>query len=270
MGRLLTDLAGGLQLGAFSVNRQAEAAVALNRRYRLTFRPQGGYKLALLTRLVFDVPNPEGCSRPVAQVGTLSAATATTYATVASWTVTTGRSGKLLEISADSTDFAKTNWQLTINGVVQFTAFSPRVTFSLPFQGMNNLPAGAIVLLEAASTDGTSITARGLITASECYEYIFQVNIQHGENLVHRDLIITPPVQQQGLDLWLELTNEHPLHLEVTNVNGYGGEVFSAAAELLNTDERRLALARQLLSQVGGFGGRVLAGPVNGQGGPFR
>lgn len=276
MGRLLSDLASGLQLGAFSINRQSQDSAARNRLYQLAFRPTNGYKHALLTRLVFDVTNPEGCSRPVAKAGTLSGATAATYATVASWTVTSGRNGRLLEISADSTDFSKTNWQLVINDVLQFTAFSPRVTFTLPFTAVNRLPSGATVVLQAASTDGTSITARGLITATECFEYIFKVNVQHSRGVVHRDMIITQLLADRGLDLWLELTNDNPLLLEVSNVNGYGGEVFSASADQFNMDEKQLALARRLLTQVGGFGDRPLVdsqplvGAGAGRDAPFR
>lgn len=92
--------------------------------------------------------------------------TSTSYQTVASWTVTSTRTGKLVDISMLSTNYSKTKWQLTIGGVVQFTGLVIDGALTKTYNDLS-LAGGAVVLLEAASSDGSSITADGSITGKE-------------------------------------------------------------------------------------------------------
>ena len=91
---------------------------------------------------------------------------ATTYQTVVSWTVAAGKAGALTEVEMESDTYAKTLWQLTIAGVVKFTDKFIQGPLTLIFPDVN-LAAGAVVLLEAKSSDGTAIVADGTITGKE-------------------------------------------------------------------------------------------------------
>jgi hypothetical protein len=92
--------------------------------------------------------------------------TDTSYKTVVSWTVSTGKLGELKEVSMLSDTYAKTQFKLTIAGVEQFKDKVIQASLTLPF-AENKLSAGDIVLLEAQSTDGTSITVDGSISGRE-------------------------------------------------------------------------------------------------------
>ena len=235
----LLDLVQGSRLAFLSKNRQAEAQVALAENAQLTFSPVSGHKAAIITQLDFAVPSPYLCGRPIARVGSLTTVAAT-YGTVATWTVATGRSGRLTEISLDSNNLAKTNWQLTIGGVQQFTAFNPRSPLSIPFRD-NQLPPGAIALLEAASTDATSVVTYGSIAAQEFFDHLFRVNIQKAGWLFQHDLRVTQELIDHGLPMFAVITSDSPLILEVTNPNGIGNEPFVAIATQYNLiDEKRL------------------------------
>lgn len=235
----LLDLVQGSRLAYLSKNRVAEATVALSRPYRLVFNPATGHHAAIVTQLDFLVPSPYLCGRAISRVGSLTA-TALTYATVATWTVTSGRSGRLAEISLDSTNFSKTNWQLTIGGVQQWTAFNPRSSLAIPFRD-NQLPPDAIVLLEAASTDGTSITAYGSIAGQEFFDHVFSCNIQKPGWLFQDDVPVTQELVDRGLPMFAIITRDSPLVIELTNVNGLGNEPFAASALQYNLlDQKRL------------------------------
>lgn len=91
---------------------------------------------------------------------------ATTYQTVVSWTVPAGKAGVLSEVEMESDTYAKTLWQLTIAGEVEFTNKAIQGPLALIFPNVN-LAAGAVVLLEAKSSDGTAIVADGTITGKE-------------------------------------------------------------------------------------------------------
>lgn len=89
-----------------------------------------------------------------------------TYQTVVSWTVAASRVGNLREVSMISDQLAVTEFRLTINAVVQWTDQIIQAALTIPF-GENGLAAGAIVLLEAQSSDGTAIVVDGSISGTE-------------------------------------------------------------------------------------------------------
>ncbi len=92
--------------------------------------------------------------------------TSTSYQTVASWTVATGKQGILVEILVISTDYTKTLLQITIGDVVYCTDFAPQGAMPIIFETLK-LAAGKIIKVETKSSDGTSITVDALITGRE-------------------------------------------------------------------------------------------------------
>jgi len=91
---------------------------------------------------------------------------ATEYQTVVSWTVSSSRLGILKEVSMVSDNYDKTLFKLTIAGEVKFEDVEIQTTLSLPYPDLVLAP-GQQVLLEAKSSDGTSITVDGSITGKE-------------------------------------------------------------------------------------------------------
>ncbi len=90
-----------------------------------------------------------------------------TYQTVVSYTVDAGAQGFLREIGLVTTDPARTQFQLTIGGVVQFTDESFLTSWAIPFPENSRLASSAVVLLEAQSTDRTQLTVDGVISGHE-------------------------------------------------------------------------------------------------------
>lgn len=91
-----------------------------------------------------------------------------TYQTVVTYTVdSAAQGGYLREIGFVTTDPVRTQFQLTIGGVVQFTDESFLTSWAIPFPENSRLAANAVVLLEAQSTDGTEITVDGVISGHE-------------------------------------------------------------------------------------------------------
>jgi hypothetical protein len=88
------------------------------------------------------------------------------YQEAVSWVVAVGREGDLHEISLFSSDFTKTQFRLTIAGVLQWTDVVIGTSLSIPYRS-NRLQAGDQVLLEARSTDGTLVTVDGSISGAE-------------------------------------------------------------------------------------------------------
>ena len=112
-----------------------------------------------------SVPPSSLTEKAIASFGTYSGS-ATTYQTVASWTVGASKAGLLASVELETDDYDKTLWQLTIAGVVQFTDAAPQGPLDLTFPNVN-LDAADVVLLEAKSSDGTAIVADGVITGKE-------------------------------------------------------------------------------------------------------
>lgn len=92
--------------------------------------------------------------------------TSTSYQTVATWTVTTAKTGRLREISVESSSYSKTYFKVTIAGVTQFEDKIIQGPLTLPYPDVN-LAAAAVVTVQAKSTDGTSITVDAMITGKE-------------------------------------------------------------------------------------------------------
>src|SRR5487761_2597219 len=88
------------------------------------------------------------------------------YQPLVSWTVNPLKAGKLDEVSFTASNYAKAVWRLTIAGVVFFADKIVRSSLEVSFEDLSLL-AGAVVLLEVKSFDGTSITANGIITGKE-------------------------------------------------------------------------------------------------------
>ena len=89
------------------------------------------------------------------------------YQTVVSYTVAVSAQGFIREIGLVTTDPARTQFRLTIAGVVQFTDELFLTSWAIPFPETSRLDSAAVVLLEAQSTDGTQITVDGVISGHE-------------------------------------------------------------------------------------------------------
>lgn len=91
---------------------------------------------------------------------------ATTYQTVATWTVTADRVGDLKEILILSSDFTKSYFQVTVGSVVYASDWMTTSALPLIFEDLK-LAAGTVVKVETKSTDGTAITVDAAIVAKE-------------------------------------------------------------------------------------------------------
>jgi hypothetical protein len=90
----------------------------------------------------------------------------TSYQTVAEWTVTTDKVGKLHEVSLVSNNYAKTLFKLEIASITFMQDITIKTALTLPFNGLS-IAEGETVTLSAKSSDGTSITVDGAITGTE-------------------------------------------------------------------------------------------------------
>ncbi len=88
------------------------------------------------------------------------------YDTVVTWTVTAAKIGILRFVEMESDNYELTRFQLTIDGVVQFTGIQIESSLTLEWPDVK-LAAGAVVLLEAASSDGTEVNVDGDILGKE-------------------------------------------------------------------------------------------------------
>lgn len=91
---------------------------------------------------------------------------ATTYQTLVSWTVATGKAGVLASVELEADTYAKARFQLTIAGVVKFTDAQIQGPLDLEYPDVN-LSAAQVVLLEVKSSDGTAIVADAVINGKE-------------------------------------------------------------------------------------------------------
>ena len=129
--------------------------------------PDGTKRIIITTVVVGGVPQVPAAAVEAAAgaIGRYSG-TATTYQTVASWTVAASKVGELKEIILVSDNYPVTKFQVTVGGVVYCTEKIVRTAMPLVF-GDLKLAAAAVVLVEALSTDGSTITVDGIITAKE-------------------------------------------------------------------------------------------------------
>jgi hypothetical protein len=117
--------------------------------------------------VVVNVPTPSGPATENAAGGVgRYTGIDTDYQEVVSWTVAADKLGELKEITILSSNYAKTNLQITVGGVTFATNWIVQAAMPLIFEDLK-LAAGAIVKVEAKSTDGTSITVDAVITAKE-------------------------------------------------------------------------------------------------------
>lgn len=101
----------------------------------------------------------------IAKVGRYSG-TSTSYQSIVSWTVTSTKSGELIEVSLTSDNFAKTQFKVEIGGGVIDTDIALGEALTLPF-GKLKISGSTKVELFAKSTDGTAINADGSISGLE-------------------------------------------------------------------------------------------------------
>lgn len=88
------------------------------------------------------------------------------YDTVVTWTVTALKIGILRFVEMETDDYDLTRFRLTIAGVEQFTDIQIEASLALEWPDVK-LAAGAIVLLEAKSSDGTEVNVDGDILGKE-------------------------------------------------------------------------------------------------------
>lgn len=117
--------------------------------------------------VVVETPTPSEPAHetPIVDLHRLSTSS-TSYGTVASWTISTGKVGILGFVEMESDAYAKTMFKLTIGGTAMFTDLQIAASLSLEFPDLR-LAAASQVLLEAKSTDGTSINVDGDIIGKE-------------------------------------------------------------------------------------------------------
>lgn len=89
-----------------------------------------------------------------------------TYQTLATWTVTSGKGGKLYRVELASSNYSKTHFKFTIGGVVQWEGLElPSVWTGV----QRELPLAPedVVLLEGKSNDGTAVDMWGMVDGAE-------------------------------------------------------------------------------------------------------
>lgn len=222
---------------------------SLNTIYRATIRPQSPWEYAIVHRVTLGMPLPEDSGKPIARTGSL-ATSALTYGTVASWTVADNRSGNLYEVSMDSSNYGKTNWRLTIAGEVHFVDQVYARTLSIVFP-KNQIPEDAVIVLAAASTDGTAVTAYGEISGKEFPAYIFSLKPRKAGNVTLHTGYTTADIIRDGIATWAYISKQDPLIVDVENLYGIGGEHILAYFWCINTDAARMREIKKLALQMG-------------------
>lgn len=222
-----------------------------------TIKPQSPWHYAVVHDMSLALPLPRETGKLISKVGSLSTAV-TGYGTVANWAATSGRFGTLREVSLDTDNFAKTNWQLVIDGDVQWIDQVFRSPLSIPFPE-TNLPDFLYATLSAASTDGTTVKAYGSISGKEWPPYIFTLRLWKLGAVTSHTVYSSSDLIQQGFPMWAYITDTDPLYLDITNTNGRptggvantGGEYFLARFHVINTDETRLNEIIRIARQMG-------------------
>jgi hypothetical protein len=102
---------------------------------------------------------------PIAKVNRYSG-TDTEYQTVVEWTLPSDRKGLLDEVSMVSDSYTKTRFKLTIAGDVKFEGITLQAPLTLVWRNAEVEPTKT-VLLEAKSSDGSSINVDGSVTGRE-------------------------------------------------------------------------------------------------------
>lgn len=121
-------------------------------------------QIAVTVDLVPVVPK-ETEQRAAGGAGRLTT-TSSSYQTVASWTVATGKVGELKEILILSDNYAKTLFQVTVGSVTWATDWVKLSSMPIIFEDLK-LAAATIVKVEAKSSDATSVTVDAIIVGKE-------------------------------------------------------------------------------------------------------
>ena len=118
--------------------------------------------------VVVNTPTPLTASAETPIDATAGKVTNTdqTYQTLATWTVTTAKMGILYGVEMGASDFTKARFRLTIGGVVKWEGVE-WPTYVNSHYSEARLAAGAVVLLEGKSSDGTSVDIWGHIEGKE-------------------------------------------------------------------------------------------------------
>jgi hypothetical protein len=117
--------------------------------------------------VVVNLPTPSEPASEAAAGGVgRYTGTDTDYQEVVSWTVAADKLGELKEITILTSDYDKTYLKVTVGNVVFATDWMAQGAMPLIFEDLK-LAAGAVVKVEAKSSDGTSITVDAVITAKE-------------------------------------------------------------------------------------------------------
>ncbi len=117
---------------------------------------------------VNNAPVPEDSGKETVILETEGKVTDTsqTYQTLASWTVTALKSGKLKMLELAASDYTLALFQVTVGGVVKQTDLELPQAWN-GFYADTKLEAGTVVLLEGKSSDGTSVDLWGIIEGTE-------------------------------------------------------------------------------------------------------
>ena len=102
---------------------------------------------------------------PIGIVNRYSGAS-TSYQIIAQWSVTAGKTGKLIEVSMMTNNYAKTLWQLVVGNYIIMTNEYIQTPLTLPFDDLLMLQGWAVTL-QCKSSDGTAIIADGSISGKE-------------------------------------------------------------------------------------------------------
>lgn len=127
-----------------------------------------GVKLITTTLIVDNEPVPEQPANetPISKTQGKVNNSDQSYQTLATWTVTSTKSGVLYGVELDSDNFPKTHFKLTIGGVQKWTNVEFQRPLNMHFAEAR-LPASTVVLLQGKSNDGTSVNMWGHIEGKE-------------------------------------------------------------------------------------------------------
>jgi len=105
---------------------------------------------------------------PICKFGYVSTSSSS-YQTLATWTVSTGKKGLLKDISfaPDSTSFGVAQFKVVVAGETLFEDIKAIGGVSLPLDGLVTLSASDVVTVSVKSDGSTTITANGSITGRE-------------------------------------------------------------------------------------------------------
>ena len=209
------------ELGAQSIVQFERTGVVLDTKYLNKVEPPAGYEALVVYRITASALPSDRRGIPTVDVRRL-ATSATTYGTAATYTVGADpRRFELQEISLNSDNFSKTNWRLTIRGTVIFEDLVLLSPLTLPFRNDYLAPA-EVVLLEAASTDGTAIIVNGSISGRLFTDYDWQVWLtKRGARIDEsHTFYLTDDVIGAGINTWAYATKSSPLRVEYSKLYG--------------------------------------------------